>query len=72
MDLIAEGFDAAIGGGFELAPGLIARDLAPAHIIAVASPAYLEGRPPVTDPSGLAALDGIVMRPPAPAASGNG
>jgi DNA-binding transcriptional LysR family regulator len=64
VDLIAEGFDAAIGGGFELSPGLIARNLAPAHIIAVAAPAYLEGRPDVTDPSGLASLDGIVMRPP--------
>lgn len=64
VDLIAEGFDAAIGGGFELSPGMIARSLAPAHIIAVASPAYLDGRPPVADPSGLAALDGIVMRPP--------
>lgn len=64
VDLIAEGYDAAIGGGFELSPGLIARHLAPAHIIAVAAPAYLEGRPPVADPAGLAALDGIVMRSP--------
>ncbi len=62
VDLIAEGFDAAIGGGFELAPGVVARALAPAHIIAVASPAYMRGRTPPPDPSGLAALDGIVMR----------
>jgi len=62
IDLIAEGFDAAIGGGIELAPGLVSRVLAPAHIIAVASPAYLKGRTPPGDPSGLATFDGIVMR----------
>src|SRR6476620_7099996 len=62
VDLIAEGFDAAIGGGIELAPGVVSRTLAPLHIIAVASPAYMKGRTPPADPSGLAALDGIVMR----------
>jgi DNA-binding transcriptional LysR family regulator len=62
VDLIAEGFDAAIGGGIELAPGLVSRVLAPAHIIAVASPTYMAGRTPPADPSGLAAFDGIVMR----------
>src|SRR6185369_2351763 len=44
VDLIAEGYDAAIGGGIELAPGLVTRALAPLHIIAVASPAYLKGK----------------------------
>jgi DNA-binding transcriptional LysR family regulator len=62
VDLIAEGFDAAIGGGIELAPGVVSRALAPARIIAVASPAYLKGRTPPADPTGLAAFDGIVMR----------
>lgn len=62
VDLIAEGYDAAIGGGFELAPGLVSRVLAPAHIVAVASPAYMASRVPPADPSGLADLDGIVMR----------
>ena len=38
VDLIAEGFDAAIGGGFELASGIVARELAPVHVVAVASP----------------------------------
>src|SRR5204862_6915070 len=38
------------------------RSLAPLHIIAVASPAYLKGRTPPADPSGLAAFDGVVMR----------
>jgi DNA-binding transcriptional LysR family regulator len=62
VDLVAEGFDAAIGGGIELAPGVVSRALAPLHIIAVASPAYLRGRTPPTDPAGLAEFDGIVMR----------
>jgi DNA-binding transcriptional LysR family regulator len=62
VDLIAEGYDAAIGGGIELAPGIVSRLLAPLHIIAVASPAYLKDRTPPPDPSGLAAFDGIVMR----------
>ncbi|OCP09421.1 MULTISPECIES: LysR family transcriptional regulator [unclassified Ensifer] len=62
VDLVAEGFDAAIGGGFELSPGIVSRVLAPAHIIAVASPAYMESRPIPLDPEGLAVLDGIVMR----------
>ncbi|MBJ7402674.1 MAG: LysR family transcriptional regulator [Bradyrhizobium sp.] len=62
VDLVGEGYDAAIGGGFELLPGLVSRTLAPAHIIAVASPAYMSGRTSPTKPDELAALDGIVMR----------
>ncbi|MFC5394027.1 LysR family transcriptional regulator [Bosea vestrisii] len=62
VDLVAEGYDAAIGGGFDLAPGIVARTLAPAHIIAVAAPAYMAERTPPTDPAGLSQLDGIVMR----------
>ena len=62
VDLIAEGFDAAIGGGIELAQGVVARTLAPLHIIAVASPSYMKGRTSPADPSGLAAFEGIVMR----------
>ena len=62
VDLIAEGFDAAIGGGIELAPGVVSRTLAPLHIVAVTSPGYLNGRTPPADPSGLAGFDGIAMR----------
>ncbi len=62
VDLIREGFDIGIGGGFELTPSIIARPLAPAHIIAVASPAYMAGRVPPMNPGGLVALNGIVMR----------
>ncbi|WP_207481785.1 LysR family transcriptional regulator [Arenibaculum pallidiluteum] len=62
VDLVAEGYDAAIGGGFDLTPGVVSRALAPAHIVAVASRAYMTGRTPPVDPTELAALDGIAMR----------
>jgi DNA-binding transcriptional LysR family regulator len=62
VDLIAEGLDAAIGGGFELAPGIVARTLTPVHVIAVATPGFMAGHTPPADPSELAAFDGIVMR----------
>jgi DNA-binding transcriptional LysR family regulator len=62
VDLIAEGYDVAIGGGFELSPAVVARTLAPAHVIAVASPAYMAGRKRPHDPGGLQLFDGIVMR----------
>ena len=62
VDIIAEGYDAAIGGGFDLSPGVVARNLAPAHIIAVASPGYMAGRRLPVSPADLTQLDGIVMR----------
>lgn len=62
VDLIAEGYDAAIGGGFELTPGVVARALAPAHIVAVAAPGLAVGRGPLVDPAGLVEWPGIVMR----------
>ncbi|CAE6687272.1 LysR family transcriptional regulator [Paraburkholderia domus] len=62
VDLIAEGYDAALGGDFDLAPGVVSRALAPVHLVAVASPAYMAGRVPPADPGDLADLDGIVMR----------
>jgi DNA-binding transcriptional LysR family regulator len=62
VDLIAEGFDVAIGGGFELAQGVVSRVLAPHHLIAVASSHYLKARIQPRVPSDLASLDGIVMR----------
>ncbi len=62
VDLVGEGYDAAVGGGFELASGVVARVLAPAHLVAVASPAYIKGRVLPADPAGLAGLDGIVMK----------
>ncbi len=62
VDLIGEGFDAAIGGGMELAPGVVAQRLAPLHVIAVASPEYLQGRQPPRQPHELEKLDGVSMR----------
>lgn len=64
VDLIAEGFDAAIGGGFELPPGLVARDLAPVHIVLLASRAYLADRPALTHPDQLKQHAGIFIRSP--------
>ncbi len=62
VDLVGEGFDAAIGGGFALSPGLVARELAPVHIVAVAAPAYLAGRPLPQQPADFAGLAGIMRR----------
>jgi len=62
IDLVADGFDAAIGGAIELAPGLISRQLARIHVVAVASPRYLATHPTITSPADLLAHDGIVMR----------
>lgn len=62
IDLIADGYDAAIGGGIEWGPGVVSRVLAPLHLIAVASPEYLKDRAQPTDPTGLATYDGIAWR----------
>lgn len=62
VDLIAEGFDAAIGGGFELNPGIVATTLAPVHVIAVASPSYFATRRRPASPADLADHAGILMR----------
>jgi len=62
VDIVGEGFDAAIGGGFELTAGVVARELAPVHIVAVASPAYMAGRQAPRTPDELASFDGIMRR----------
>jgi DNA-binding transcriptional LysR family regulator len=62
VDVIGEGFDAAIGGGFELTSGVVARELAPIHIVAVASPAYLAKCQLPRHPEQFATLDGIMRR----------
>ena len=64
VDLIGQGFDAAIGGGFELPQGVVARKLTPAHRVLVASPSYLAKRPPVNTPEDLAHCAGILIRSP--------
>lgn len=62
VDLIADGFDAAIGGGIELTPGVVARELARAHIVAVAAPGYMQDRPWPHSPAELSDFDGVVTR----------
>ncbi|MEK1905624.1 MAG: LysR family transcriptional regulator, partial [Pseudomonas sp.] len=64
VELIAEGFDAAIGGGFDLSPGVVARELAPAHRVLLASPAYLAQHGEPRSPAELSAHAGILIRSP--------
>lgn len=54
VDLVAEGYDVAIGGGLVLTDGLVARELARVRIVVVAAPAYLSRHPAPDDPAGLA------------------
>ena len=62
VDLIAEGFDVAIGGGFDLNPGIVAKALAPVHVVAVCAPNYFGRRAQPSSPADLADYDGILMR----------
>jgi DNA-binding transcriptional LysR family regulator len=64
VDLIAQGFDAAIGGGFELPQGVVARKLAAAHRVLVASTGYLASHAPISHPDDLFGHDGILIRSP--------
>jgi DNA-binding transcriptional LysR family regulator len=63
VDLIGEGVDAAIGGGFALPPGVVARSIAPrTDILAVAAPGYMADKPMPREPSELSGFAGIMMR----------
>ena len=62
VDLIAEGFDVAIGGGVELTEGLIARELAQVRIVLAAAPSYLARFPAPDEPEGLARHRGLLRR----------
>ncbi|MCH8622194.1 LysR family transcriptional regulator [Undibacterium sp. TS12] len=64
VDLIGEGFDVAIGGGIELVPGVVAREIGRAHVIPVASPAYLAEHGMPARPDDLIRHDGILRRSP--------
>lgn len=64
IDLIGERYDAAIGGGFELPQGIVARELAPVHAVLAASPAYLRQHPPFLEPDDLTRGHGIRIRSP--------
>jgi DNA-binding transcriptional LysR family regulator len=62
VDLIGEGFDVAIGGGIELTPGVVARELGHVHVVATASPAFMQGKAMPVHPSDLAQFDGVARR----------
>jgi DNA-binding transcriptional LysR family regulator len=64
VDMVAEGFDAALGGGFDLPEGVVARTLSPAHGVLIASPDYLATHGAPRSPSELAQHEGIVIRSP--------
>jgi DNA-binding transcriptional LysR family regulator len=64
VDLIAGGFDAAIGGGFDLPPAMVARALGPLHLNAVASPAFMRGHRHPAEPAELSGLAGVSLRSP--------
>lgn len=57
VELIAEGFDVAIGGGIQIAPGIVMRQLAKVHLILVASPEYLKDKSLPKTPEDLYTLD---------------
>jgi DNA-binding transcriptional LysR family regulator len=62
VDLVAEGFDVAIGGGIELMDGLVARELSQVRIVLAASPAYLAGHAAPARPSELGRHRGLLRR----------
>nr|WP_315251504.1 LysR family transcriptional regulator [uncultured Duganella sp.] len=62
VDLVAQGFDVAIGGGIELTDALIARELSSMHIVLAASPAYLKAHPAPSSPQELARHRGLLRR----------
>ena len=62
VDLVKDGFDAAIGGGIELGEGVVARELAHVRIVVVAAPAYLARRGTPLRPGELAVHDGVKRR----------
>jgi DNA-binding transcriptional LysR family regulator len=64
VDLIGEAYDAAIGGGFELPHGVVARPLTPAHRVLVAGPGWIESNRPIRGPGDLASAKGILIRSP--------
>jgi DNA-binding transcriptional LysR family regulator len=62
VDLINEGIDAAIGGGIELARGVVARELARPHMVLVASPQFLADKKLPKTLADVSSWDAIVRR----------
>jgi DNA-binding transcriptional LysR family regulator len=62
VDLIAEGYDVAIGGGLDLTEGLVARELAQVHVVLAAAPAYLASHASPAEPADLSRHRGLLRR----------
>jgi DNA-binding transcriptional LysR family regulator len=62
VDLVAEGFDVAIGGGIELTDALIACELSRLRVVLVASPAYLKAHRTPKHPQDLTRHHGLLRR----------
>jgi DNA-binding transcriptional LysR family regulator len=62
VDLIAEGFDVAIGGGVELTEGMVARELAQVKVVLVAAPDYLGRHGMPVEPGDLSRHRGLLRR----------
>lgn len=60
VDLVGEGFDVAISGGVELAPGVVVRELAKIYLVLAASPAYLQRHFVPQSPIDLYQLDALL------------
>jgi len=65
VDLIGERFDAAVCGGVELPGGLIAREIAPLHLVLAATPEYLARNGEPRQPEELQRHALIALRSPA-------
>jgi DNA-binding transcriptional LysR family regulator len=64
VDLIGEGYDVAIGGGFDLPHGVVARPLTPSHRVLVAGPGWTAANRPIRTPADLETVTGILIRSP--------
>jgi DNA-binding transcriptional LysR family regulator len=62
VDLINEGIDVAIGGGIDLSPGVVARELARPYMVLVASPTFLADKKMPKVLADISAWDAIVRR----------
>lgn len=62
VDLVAEGFDAGIAGGVELTGTMVARRLAPLHLVAVAAPELAAAAAGFEHPQQLATLPAVALR----------
>lgn len=62
VDLVDENFDVGIGAGVELGAGIVAKELARVHIVAVASKAYLKANGAPKTPSELKDHQGVCFR----------